>query len=93
MAVLQFILSTVFPLLLPRGLRTAHRPQRGLYQVGTFPDTGPLVQLLILATGWGPSYPCVLVTSTQVGGRVDVLCVSSTAEEALQSEGPLLNTL
>ncbi|XP_032416101.1 cryptochrome-1-like isoform X3 [Xiphophorus hellerii] len=31
-AVLQFILSAVFPLLLPCGLRPAHRPQRGLHQ-------------------------------------------------------------
>lgn len=85
MAVLQFILSTVFPLLLPRGLRAAHRPQRGLYQVGTFPDTGPLVQPLILAAGWGSSYLCLLVASAKVGGRIKSLCVTSNAEEAQQS--------
>lgn len=48
-AVLQFILSAVFPLLLPRGLRPAHRPQRGLHQVGTFPVIAHWCQQLIPA--------------------------------------------
>lgn len=59
-AVMQFIFPAVFPLLLPRGLRPAHRPQRGLHKVGTFPGIAPWCQPADPPQpGWHPSSLCL----------------------------------